>query len=75
MRLAVAFWTGVVPGDVDGMVKRLNTVGVKGLGHISILDGWDESMLRGFRAGMEASGCFVGEVPMYQFGWMLAQAD
>lgn len=75
MRLAVAFWTGVVPGDVDGMVKRLNTVGVKGLGHISILDGWDESMLRGFRAGMEASGCFVGEVTMYQFGWMLAQAD
>ena len=75
MRLGVAFWSGVIPGDVDGTVKRLGDVGVKGLGHVSILKGWDEDMLRRFREGMEAQDCFVGEVTMYQFGWMLAQSD
>ena len=75
MRLAVAFWTGVVPGDAAGTVRRLKEIGVDGIGHIAVLDGWDEVMLRTFSAGMEEQGCFVGEVTMYQFGWMLAQSD
>ena len=75
MRLGVAFWEGVTPGDVDGTIARLNQIGVKGLGHLSVVEGWDEGMLQRFRRGMETAGCFVSEVTMYASGWMLAQSD
>ena len=75
MRLRVAFWEGVEPGDFDRTIARLREIGVKGLGHIAVADGWDDEMLQRFRLGMEAAGCFISEVTMYQFGWMLAQGD
>lgn len=59
MRLAVAFWHGLDAQHPERTVERLNTIGVKGLGHIPGRDDWTEAELRRIRETFDENGLVV----------------
>ena len=75
MRLAVALWDGIDAQHPDRTVERLNTIGVKGLGHISGKDSWTDAELQRIQETFDANGIFIGEVTLYQHGWRLASRE
>ena len=75
MRLGVAFWSGISPQQMEDTLERLKDIGVKGLGHLNVENGWSDTDLKEFREGFAARGFFIGELTMYQYGGVLASED
>lgn len=75
MRLAVAFWHGMDGQHPEKTIERLNTIGVKGLGHIAGRNDWTEAELHRIRKTFDENSGFIGEVTLYHHGWLLASQE
>ena len=60
MKLSVAFWHGVSPGDPDAIARTKN-LGIPGIVLVSPENGWSQSDLEKGRAAFAANDMFVSE--------------
>ena len=74
MRLGVSFWSGIDPLRLERTVERVETIGVRGLGHIAVKN-WTDADIERARDVFANHGLFVGEVTLYDCGWPLASPE
>ena len=74
MKLSVAFWDGVYPGNPDPGIARAERLGIRGLVLVAGEDGWTEEDLAKGRTAFAANDMFVAEVAIRGYH-LLVHAD
>ena len=67
MRLSVAFWHGVEPGDPEPAVKRTLKLGIGGLVLVAPGGGWPAEDIERGRQAFAANGLFISEVAIREY--------